>query len=630
MKPVAVVAVAAESALGSDRAAYSVGAPGEIPTTAIVEDELLRAAGLVKPRVARAMAPLDRAVESAESLLRRVLESIGRSLDQELANWRHLRVGVCLGTSSGAMGSLTRALSLRVAGEPLSRPLARQSPYFGPLVAVGSALGVEPSESVQVLAACASSAIAIGLGCRWLELDAADVVIAGGYDVVSSFVAAGFESIGATSDRTPAPFRVGRDGMSLGEGACVLALVRGRDAGAGCRRWVRGFGASADAVHVTAPDRTGSGLARAARRALEDAGTSSSDVELVSAHATATPYNDPAEALALGAVLGAQVKSAVVHPFKAVIGHTLGASSALELAAAFDAMERGVLPAALGEGALDASCDVRLLGKNEAGTPRVALKLSAAFGGANAALVASLEQGNGGARAPHAVQIATIGIPALELDAEGVAPRTRLTAAQLARMDRLSALAVAAAARAFEAVPELDRARAGVVVGTAGATLENNEAFDRRFRERGAKGAEPRRFPPTSPNLPAGQVSIAFGLGGPSLAVGGSLAASIEALIVAHDLIAAGDTEAVIVVAAEDVGTTVRDVWAAAGWPLPAAGAVAAVLRKRDEGAALDRNQLKEAQRRALAADGRLGSAPGYPAFLAALGVEHPESPSHQ
>jgi 3-oxoacyl-[acyl-carrier-protein] synthase-1/3-oxoacyl-[acyl-carrier-protein] synthase II len=627
VKPVAVVAVAAESALGSDRAAHSVGAVGEVPTTAIVEDEPLRAAGLVKPRVARAKVPLDRAVEPAESLLRRVLESIARALDHELANWRERRVGVCLGTSSGAMGSLTRALSLRAAGEPLSQPLARQSPYFGPLVAVGSALGVAPSESVQVLAACASSAIAIGLGCRWLELDVADVVIAGGYDAVSSFVAAGFESIGATSDRTPAPFRTGRDGMSLGEGACVLALVRGHDANAGCRRWLRGFGASADAVHVTAPDRTGSGLARAARRALEDAGTSPADVDLVSAHATATPYNDPAEALALGAVLGARAKAPVVHPFKAVIGHTLGASSALELAAAFDAMERGVLPAALGAGPLDPGCDVRLLAENEAGSPRVALKLSAAFGGANAALVASLERGIAPSlaeRTPHAVEVATIGVPALELDAEGVAPRTRLTTAQLARMDRLSALAVAAAARAFEAAPELDRERTGVVVGTACATLENNEAFDRRFRERGAKAAEPRRFPPTSPNLPAGQVSIAFSLGGPSLAVGGSLAASIEALLVAHDLIAAGDIDAVVVVAAEDVGTTARDVWAAAGWPIPAAGAVAAVLRRRDGGAALDRNHLKAAHETALAAGGRLGSAPGYPAFLAALGVEQP------
>lgn len=627
MKPVAVVAVAAESALGSDCAAYSVGAAGEVPTPGIVEDDVLRAAGLAKPRVARAKVPLDRAVEPAESLLRRVLESVAGSLTRELPNWRQRRVGVCLGTSSGAMGSLTRALSLRASGEPLSRSLARQSPYFGPLVAVGSALGVEASESVQVLAACASSAIAIGLGCRWLELDVADVVIAGGYDAVSSFVAAGFESIGATSDRTPAPFRVGRDGMSLGEGACVLALVRGHDAGAGCRRWLRGFGASADAVHVTAPDRTGSGLARAARRALEDAGTSSAEVDLVSAHATATPYNDPAEALALNAVLGARAKGAVVHPFKAVIGHTLGASSALELAAAFDAMERGVLPAALGEGALDASCDVRLLGENEAGAPRVALKLSAAFGGANAALVASLDRGAVASlteRAPYAVEIATIGVPALELDAEEVAPRTRLTAAQLGRMDRLSALAVAAAARAFDGAPEVDRERTGVVVGTAGATLENNEAFDRRLRERGAKAAEPRRFPPTSPNLPAGQVSIAFGLGGPSLAVGASLAASIEALLVAHDLIAAGDADAVVVVAAEDVGTTVHDVWTAAEWPVPAAGAVAAVLRRLDGGSAVDRKHLEASHRRALDAGGRLGSGPGYPAFLAVLGVERP------
>src|SRR5262249_52086093 len=160
--------------------------------------------------------------------------------------------------------------------------------YFAPLDEVLAAAGLGGVLlRTQILAACAASTIALGLGLRWLEHGACDLVLAGGYDGLGPFVASGFEVLRATTASPSRPFRIGRDGMSLGEGAGVVALVRdGETRGAPVLLRLAGFGASNDAVHITAPDRTGSGLARAGARAIADAGAAAAEIDLVSAHAT--------------------------------------------------------------------------------------------------------------------------------------------------------------------------------------------------------------------------------------------------------------------------------------------------------------------------------------------------------
>ncbi len=141
------------------------------------------------------------------------------------------------------------------------------------------------------------------------------------------------------------------------------------------------------------------------------------------------------------------------------------------------------------------------------------------------------------------------------------------------------------------------------------------------FRSDGGRRAWrlPRRFPPTSPNLCAGECTIAFGLYGPSLSVGAGPAAPIEALLVAHDLLAAGDAPALVVIGVDDVGATVRALWQAAGWPEPEPGA-AAVLLRAGEGQRLERQPLASRHAEAEKAGGKLGTAePGWPALLAAV-----------
>jgi 3-oxoacyl-[acyl-carrier-protein] synthase-1/3-oxoacyl-[acyl-carrier-protein] synthase II len=569
--------------------ATRVGAVGDVPESLSRNDAELRNAGLRKPRAARAaIDPLPGDADRAHSLLERAASDLSARLDACVPGWKNLRLALCVGTSAGGLGRLERALALRAAGATVPRSLARAALYDGPLVALERWFG-DAAPQVQLLGACVASTFALGLGARWLDAGHAELVIAGGYDALCPFLATGFEALGATTGGEPAPFRASRDGMVLGEAAALVALMREADAPV-VEGSLLGFGAASDALHVTAPDAEGRGLALAAARALEDAREPESTIELVSAHATATQHNDAAEAAALRRIFGSDLERLVVHPFKAVVGHTLGAAGALETLAALDAMRAQVLPGAVGHDAVDPSFAGRLLAANAPGHATRCLKLSAAFGGANAALVvAAAERAEARDRseplgaaveAPRArpVTLLYAGPRVSEPDLELLAVRTRLDELRRSRLDRASALAVTAAAGALGAVPGLAPLTTAVVVGTSAASLEADELFDSRRRERGAAFVEPRRFPATSPNLPAGWCAIAFGWQGPNVAVGGGPGAAEQALLVGYDLVAAGDAEHAVVVTSDDVGPVTRDLFAAAELPVPADGASVYVL----------------------------------------------------
>jgi 3-oxoacyl-[acyl-carrier-protein] synthase-1/3-oxoacyl-[acyl-carrier-protein] synthase II len=572
MKPVAVLASAALSALGRGARATLVGAAGETPRTAVRADP----AGALARIEASLFA--ESSSERAESLLGCVARDLAAELDRSAPNFRAQRIGAFIGTSAGAMHSMQAAFAAREQAGSIDASLAADANYFSPLRALARELGVgaDGMKCVQVLGACASSTLAIGLACRALEAGDCDLAIAGGYDALSEFVIAGFSALGALSRDVPRPFRRERDGLALGEGAALLALVRASELEAPAPR-IWGFGASADAVHVTAPDREGRGLAAAARAALLDAGLEPNAVGLVSAHGTATLYNDSAEAKALASVFGEQ--RFVLHPFKAVIGHTLGAAGALESLAAWDAMSRSVLPASVAGGAIEPEFSGELLSANRSGSADAALKLSAAFGGLNAALVLAAPHAvaRGAARDLVDVELSALGEWVTAGDPELVA-RLAPRAIELAsRADSLSELVLAAVARLVTLRSEPLPPSCALIVGSGVATIEANERFDQR--RRAGLAVLPRAFPPTSPNLCAGVASIAFGLRGPAFTVGASRAgAAEEAFRVARSLVAAGDVEAALVVVAEDAGPVVRDLLAASGCDAPRRGARAALL----------------------------------------------------
>lgn len=618
MKPIAIVAAGAISPLGEGAAAYSVGDLGARPQTRVAPDRELAAAGLRRPNAARVQLSSSGLGDRAELLLDRALGLLLADLERALPSFRELRVAVVLGTSSGGLSSLSELLDARARGESIDAERARAASYFGPLRALDR-WALNPVRVTQVLSACASSTVAMGIACRWLEANSCDLVIAGGYDALTHFVAAGFEALGATTASVPRPFRRDRDGLALGEGAAVVALARAGEAPAFAH--LLGFGLGCDAVHVTAPDRTGAGLARAATAALHDAALEPSHIDLISAHATATPFNDSAEGHAIATVIGRAAERVVVHPFKAIIGHTLGAAGTLEALAALSAATRGVLPAAFGSGELESEFPARLCTQNMAGNAAHVLKLSTAFGGANAALVLSPHAPSkpASARARHRVRLRALGAPQRVADLPLIARATGLAELDLERFDRPSLLALSAAASVLElqGLPHEARHSSGVIVGTMSASLEMNELFASRLRERGARGAEPRRFPATSPNLCAGRVAIAWGLRGPAFSVGGGPSAGLEALLLGIELLEAGDAESLLVLAVEDVGPVVRDVFGAAGLPEPEPGAIAALLDVGPSGMPLEARSVAAHLREGSNAGPAL--APGWPQLKQAL-----------
>lgn len=569
---IVAIAVGAISPLGRGEAAYRVAESlGEGARVAITRDPALETFGLARPFSARvddawlAPAPDEIAADRAAHLLFTAFGDCLAEIARILPDHRARRRRVAMATSSGGMRSSERLFAAGHAGAPVDDALLRSATYFAPLEAIAAAFDLDDTAPLQFVTACAASTWAIGQAVMWLEDGAADLVFAGGYDAVGPFVASGFEALRATSASLPAPFRVGRDGMALGEGAGVLALVRAADAPSGARSHVvvAGFGASTDAVHITAPDRTGSGLALAGHRAIVASGHDASDVALVSAHATATPYNDAMEAKAIGALFprGAPV----VHPFKAQIGHALGAAGVLETLAAASALARDVLPAAAGSGEMDPEARVPLLDRSVArpsSTSRAALKLSAAFGGANAALfltTTSTTTSTTISRPPVSlVATATVASadPARVAAVFGADPTT------VARMDEISLLVAAAAAEAFATLADDARAPrddTAVVIGHALATIDINERFYRRILARGPTLAEPRVFPPTSPNLCAGQLAILLGARGPSAALCGGVGGAGEALEVGYDLVRSGRAATAVVVAVDTFRGVARE-----------------------------------------------------------------------
>ncbi|MCB0872427.1 MAG: beta-ketoacyl-[acyl-carrier-protein] synthase family protein [Actinobacteria bacterium] len=201
-------------------------------------------------------------------------------------------------------------------------------------------------------AACAAGTDAIGFAYRAIRDGRAPLMLAGGAEApITPVVAAGYLKAGALSpstrpvDERSRPFDADRDGFVIGEGAGILLLESLDHAlarGASVLAEVCGHGASCDAGHLTDPDPTGSGAARAMLAALEDAGLTPDAVEYVNAHATSTPVGDTAEARALQA---AGVGHAAVSATKAGHGHTLGAAGGIEAVGTILALSRGVLPA---------------------------------------------------------------------------------------------------------------------------------------------------------------------------------------------------------------------------------------------------------------------------------------------
>ena len=309
------------------------------------------------------------------------------------------RIGVAMATGVGGLETLIEQVLLMEKRGP-----SRLSPFMVPMLMAnaGSAqismqFGLK-GPNVTHVSACASSAHAIGESASMIDRGQAEVMIAGGAEAAVLPLAIGaFSQMHAMSRRNddPAhasrPFDKDRDGFCLSEGSAAVVLEEREHAlarGARIYGELVGYGATADAYHITSPSPEGEGNARAMRMALDEAGLQPEAIEYINAHGTSTQPNDREETAAIKAVFGAHARKVLVSSTKSMTGHLLGAAGALEAIACLLAMRDGRIPPTINYETPDPGLDLDYV-PNTARSKRIttALSNSMGFGGHNASLI---------------------------------------------------------------------------------------------------------------------------------------------------------------------------------------------------------------------------------------------------
>jgi len=301
------------------------------------------------------------------------------------------RAGVAMGTTSGEPLEIERFDDRFLAGEldRVGAELLSLYPCHMIAAHVGRELGFA-GPNAMIPTACAAGNYAIAHAMDLLRAGRAEVMLAGGADAFSRITYTGFARLGAIAPERCQPFDRHRKGMIPGEGAAVLVLeplARALDRGARVYAELAGYGLSCDAHHMTAAHPEGDGAARAMRRALADAGAAPEEVSYISAHGTGTPTNDRLETLAVKRVFGDAARATPMSSIKSMIGHTMGAASAIEAAVcALAAAEDRIPPTMSLEEPEDDDLDY-VPNVARSLPVRLAMNNAYAFGGNNASLI---------------------------------------------------------------------------------------------------------------------------------------------------------------------------------------------------------------------------------------------------
>jgi beta-ketoacyl-acyl-carrier-protein synthase II len=320
-------------------------------------------------------------------------------LDDDAAD--RSRAGVILGSCGGAYVAfesiVTRFFSEHTISDPLSVPVAMSN---APASNISIRFGCR-GPVMTIDAACASSAHAIGYAFNMIRYGMSSLVITGGADTIfSPGLLHAWSSLRSLSERNdvPAeacrPFSLDRDGLVLGEGAGMLVLESEQSArarGAPILAELTGYGANGDGHHLTQPSPDG--ISESMRMALADAGLRSEDIDYINAHGTATPLNDKVETAAIKQVFGDRSKHIPVVGIKGALGHSMGASGAIELISCVLSIRDSVVPPTINLMRPDPECDLDYV--PEGSRPwnvRHAMSNSFGFGGSNGVLAVSRYQ----------------------------------------------------------------------------------------------------------------------------------------------------------------------------------------------------------------------------------------------
>jgi 3-oxoacyl-[acyl-carrier-protein] synthase II len=316
------------------------------------------------------------------------------------------RTGVILGTGLGGVGTLVEGFTTNVTRGP-----DRISPFLIPMGIPNVGAGQVAIQfgmtgpNFTTVSACATGGHALGEANEIIRRGDADVMVAGGTEAgIYEPMVGGFAAMRALSTRNDdpeaasRPFDEERDGFVIGEGAGVVileALEHAEARGAPVLAELLGYGATADASHITLPAPGGIGAVRAARRALEKAGLEPDVIDHVNAHATSTPEGDKAELQAIRTIFGDHADGLSVTANKSMLGHTLGAAGAIEAIVTIQTIREGCVPPTINlAGADPAGAGMDLTpGVSVARSVRTALSNSFGFGGQNTALIFSAPAG---------------------------------------------------------------------------------------------------------------------------------------------------------------------------------------------------------------------------------------------
>ncbi|MBX3359037.1 MAG: beta-ketoacyl-[acyl-carrier-protein] synthase family protein [Phycisphaeraceae bacterium] len=450
-------------------------------------------------------------------------------------------------------------------------------------------LGIEGG-ALTTCSACSSSLGAVALAATLLESGQADVVVAGGYDAISEYAWAGFNSLRLIAEGPLRPFCRGRQGMKVAEGYGIVILERACEAaerGARVRAVLAGWGETADSHHLTQPHPQGEGALAAMQQALRGAGVEAADLGLIAAHATGTPENDESEFRALSRLLGEDLPRVPVVGFKSFLGHTLGGAGAVELVMSCMALRDQRVPACPNVRAEEIEfpgLNVSSGGAADRPVP-CTLNTSLGFGGANTCVVLTQaerhrkQSARAGSGLPAGRRACITGVGVVLPGAVGHAafvncccrpPDSRAQRGQgisdeamaeylnVRRARRLSQYVKFSLAAAAMAVRDAglggDRERlasANAILGSMHGSASFCYEYYSEIVSQGVMAANPVLFAEGVPNAAAAHLSVSLGVRGACQTIIGSRTAGLDALALAALRVQNGTADTVLVVAAE-------------------------------------------------------------------------------
>src|SRR5512134_1441671 len=328
----------------------------------------------------------DRYEQLAAAAAKEAMTSSGLEVTEENSG----RIGVLVSSAIGGLKSLQDAVITNHTEGP-----RRVSPFLIPMLMPNGAAGMIAIDyqikgpCFSVASACASGADGIGTALLMLKAGMIDAALAGGAEMtICTTGVAAFDRVGAMSRRNedysmaPQPFDKNRDGLVMGEGAAVLVLEtesHAKKRGANILAELAGYGATADAYHVTAPHEHGAGGSAAMHMALASAKATVDELGYINAHGTGTPLNDQSETRAIKAAFGEKAYNIPISSTKSMTGHMMGATGALEAIFCVQAVREGILPPTIHYETPDPECDLDYI-PNETREKKIDLAISNAFG----------------------------------------------------------------------------------------------------------------------------------------------------------------------------------------------------------------------------------------------------------